>query len=98
MDPQVRPGMVVLSVDGQTLGRIARIEGAGFEVVRGNRQPEGFSVTEDELCSWLQSVVFLRLPYHRYAGRFAPRKEAPPETVRREGRRFLMFRKVDQRW
>lgn len=98
MDLEIRPGMYVLSLDGQKLGRIASIEGNGFDVVRGDKAPEGFRVGEEELCSFLQSSVFLRLPMHRYVDRYEPRRTPAPRPVKKGGRRFLLFRKADVRW
>lgn len=98
MDLEVRPGMYVLSVDGQKMGRIASIEGDGFDVVRGHRNPEGLTVGADDLCSRLQSTVFLRLPLHRYEAKYGPRKAPAPRTVKRGDRRFLLFRKAEVKW
>lgn len=98
MDLEVRPGMYVLSVDGQKMGRIAKLTGDGFDVVRGSNHPEGLSVGEGDLCSRLQSVVFLRLPLHRYEGRYEPRSQPAPRAVTKGERRFLLFRKSEVRW
>lgn len=98
MDLEIRPGMYVLSLDGQKMGRIAKITDEGFDVVRGGSDPEGLSVGEGDLCSRLQSVVFLRLPLHRYEARYEPRSQPAPKTVKKGERRFLLFRKSEVRW
>lgn len=98
MEYEVRPGMYVLSLDGQKMGRIASIDGERFEVVRGSREPEGFAMDAGEICSRLQSSLFLRLPLHEYAGRYRSRERAAPRPVKKGGRRFLLFRKAEVRW
>jgi len=100
-DLDLRAGMYVLSVDGQKLGRIARIDDQGFEVVRGERNPRGFRVPFDDVCSKLKAEVFLRGRYRDYADRYRPWSHPAPEPHVRKGaagRRFLLFRRADARW
>lgn len=100
-DFDLRPGMFVLSVDGQKLGRVARLEGDGFDVVRGRKHPRGFFVGRDQICSVLKAEIFLRLPLHDYVGRYEPRAEAAPGPhvrVGLPGKRFFIGRRNEARW
>jgi len=97
----LRAGMWVLSVDGQKLGRIARLEGDGFEVVEGWRAPRGFRAGMDEVLSVLRGEVFLRQRYRDYVERYRPwERRAPEPHVRngRAGRRFFLLRRNEARW
>ena len=100
-DPDLRAGMYVLSVDGQKLGRIAMLDGEGFEVVLGKRDPRGFRVSFDDVCSKLKGEIFLRLRLRDYLPLYQPRARAAPEPSVREGgagRRFFLFRRNEARW
>ena len=97
----LQAGMYVLSMDGQKLGRIARLDGSGFEVVQGERNPVGFHVSFDDLLSRLKAEVFLRGRYRDYVPIYRPWSHPAPEPHVRKGgagRRFLLFRRADARW
>lgn len=97
----LRAGMFVLSVDGQKLGRIARIDDTGFDVVLGSRNPRGFHVGYDELCSRLKAEVFLLRRYRDYQPRYEPWTAPAPQPHVRVGepqKRFHLFRRAEARW
>ncbi len=100
-DLDLRAGMFVLSIDGQKLGRIAKIDGEGFDVVRGSRSPVGFHVPFGELASKLKGEVFLLQRFRDYEPLYTPRAEPAPRAQPRTGgagRRFLLLRRNEARW
>lgn len=100
-NPELRAGMFVLSIDGQKLGRIARIGDDGFDVVRGGRDARGFHASFDELCSQLKAEVFLLRRYRDYLPLYEPWTGPAPQPhvrVGGAGRRFHLFRRAEARW
>ena len=101
MDLELRAGMYVLSIDGQALGRIARIRDDGIEVVRGERNPQGFSVPHEEIASRLRAEIFLRQRLRDYLESYRPASAPAPRPKIRKGaagKRFHLFRRVDAHW
>ncbi|WP_373046460.1 hypothetical protein [Vulgatibacter sp.] len=100
-DTDLKAGMYVMSVDGQKLGRIARLGDEVFEVVLGNRHPRGFAVAYDEICSKLKAEIFLLRRFRDYQPLYRPWQGPAPEPHIAKGgagRRFFLFRRVDARW
>ena len=94
----LRPGMYVLSIDGQKLGRLARLRDDALEVVAGRRKPLGFDVPLDEVASTLRGEIFLRQRLRDYEDRYEPRDEPAPRLLPAQGRRFHIFRHNEARW
>lgn len=100
-NPDLRAGMWVLSVDGQTLGRIARISDEGILVVDGWLRPQGLQVPHDDLCSILKAEIFLRGRLRDYLPHFQPTDVRPPQPKERAGgvgRRLPLLRRNEARW
>lgn len=66
---RIHPGMHVMSVDGQHVGRVASVDASTVRVLSGRRALE---VPAEEVASVLEHEVFLRLALRRYLPRYHP--------------------------
>jgi hypothetical protein len=57
MDPRVKVGMVVVDADGKRLGKVARLDPGGFEVVRRFWSPYEWVIRWDEVLDAKDGVV-----------------------------------------
>lgn len=95
---RLRPGMYVLSIDGQKLGRLARLRDDALEVVAGERRPRGFDVPLDEVASTLRGEIFLRQRLRDYERRYEARDEPAPRLRPERHRGLVLFRRNEARW